>query len=93
MQSCIGRHPIYRTVIVLDPELCQNDIYLAVLFISIDPSWSQLLIMLWLPFALVITSDFYLHHIAVADQDPASLYEKSSNDINQQLSDCESNSN
>jgi len=37
------------------------------------PSWRQLLIMLiWMNFALVITLDFYLHHVEVADQDPAS---------------------
>jgi len=53
---------------------CQNDTWLyAVLFISIDrmPFLAQTLDDADRLFALVITLGFYLHHIEVADQDPA----------------------
>jgi len=47
---------------------------MAVLFISISrmPFLAQVLDNLDLLLALVITPGFYLHHVEVADQDPAS---------------------
>jgi len=48
--------------------------YMAVLFISIGsmPFLAPTLDSADLPFTLVITPCFYMHHVEVADQDPAS---------------------